>query len=168
MVTPAVPTPADTVPTAAANCQTSHQRLANFEETLRTQANFSVHPAAKPALVPHYKESCMTEHIVAVFETETAAAAATESLRRAAIPSSSIRQYAGTGVGQHAVPTEQTSTHTSGGGFWAWLFGEEFDYRNNTLRPYRRAVRSSSVSGQRGRQCNGRGRLEDPRCHRRA
>ena len=67
----------------------------------------------------------MTEHIVAVFETETAAAAATESLRRAAIPSSSIRQYAGIGVGQHAVPTEQTSTHTSGGGFWAWLFGED-------------------------------------------
>lgn len=67
----------------------------------------------------------MTEHIVAVFETETAAEAATESLRRAGIPSSAIRQYAETVVGQKAVPTEQTSTHTSGGGFWSWLFGED-------------------------------------------
>jgi uncharacterized protein (TIGR02271 family) len=67
----------------------------------------------------------MTEHIVAVFETETAAGAATESLRRAGIPSSAIRQYAGTGVGQTAMPVEQTSTHTSGGGFWSWLFGED-------------------------------------------
>jgi len=67
----------------------------------------------------------MTEHIVAVFETETAAAAATESLRRAGIPSAAIRQYADTGVGQKAVPTEQSSTHTSGGGFWSWLFGED-------------------------------------------
>jgi hypothetical protein len=65
----------------------------------------------------------MTEQIVAVFETETAAA--TESLPRAGIPSSAIRQYAGTGVGQKAVPTEQTSTHTSGCGFWSWLFGED-------------------------------------------
>jgi uncharacterized protein (TIGR02271 family) len=67
----------------------------------------------------------MTEHIVAVFETETAAEAATESLRRAGIRSSAIRQYAGTGIGRQAVPTEETSTHTSGGGFWAWLFGED-------------------------------------------
>jgi hypothetical protein len=67
----------------------------------------------------------MTEHIVAVFETETAAGAAAESLQRTGIPSSAIRQYAGTGVDGKVVPTEQTSTHTSGGGFWSWLFGEE-------------------------------------------
>ncbi len=67
----------------------------------------------------------MTEHIVAVFETETAAGAATESLRRVGIPSSAIRQYADTGVSRQAVPAEQTATHTSSGGFWSWLFGED-------------------------------------------
>jgi uncharacterized protein (TIGR02271 family) len=75
----------------------------------------------------------MTEHIVAVFKTETAAEAATESLRNAGIPSSAIRQYAGGGVGQQAVTTEQTSTHTSGGGFWSWLFGE--DATTESTRP---------------------------------
>jgi hypothetical protein len=75
----------------------------------------------------------MTEHIVAVFKTETAAEAAAESLRNAGIPSSAIRQYAGSGVGRQAVTTEQTSTHTSGGGFWSWLFGE--DATSETTRP---------------------------------
>jgi uncharacterized protein (TIGR02271 family) len=85
------------------------------------------------ALVPHYRELYMTEHIVAVFETETAAAAATESLLRAGIPSSAIRQYAGTEASRTALPTDQTSTHTSGGGFWSWLFGEESS--SHTARP---------------------------------
>jgi uncharacterized protein (TIGR02271 family) len=68
----------------------------------------------------------MAEHIVAVFETETAAAAAALSLQSAGIPSSAIRQYAGNGAAQQAnEPTKQTSPHTSGGGFWSWLFGEE-------------------------------------------
>jgi uncharacterized protein (TIGR02271 family) len=70
-------------------------------------------------------ELYMTEHVVAVFETETAAEAATESLRSIGIPSSAIRQYAGSEVDRQAVPAEQTSTHTSGGGFWSWLFGED-------------------------------------------
>jgi uncharacterized protein (TIGR02271 family) len=75
----------------------------------------------------------MAEHIVAVFETETAASAATESLRRAGIPSSAIRQYAGTEAGRTVVPTEQTSTHRPHGGFWSWLFGEEST--THTTRP---------------------------------
>ena len=68
----------------------------------------------------------MAEHIVAVFETEAAATAASQSLQSAGIPSSSIRQYAGGQASQQEIePTEHTSTHTSGGGFWAWLFGED-------------------------------------------
>ena len=66
----------------------------------------------------------MAEHIVAVFTTEAAAAAAAQSLKSAGIPSSAIRQYAGNRVDRQEVdPTEYTSTHTSGG-FWSWLFGE--------------------------------------------
>ena len=67
----------------------------------------------------------MTEYIVAVFETEAAAEAATESLRSAGIPASAIRQYAGSAADRQPVPTEQTSVHTSDGGFWSWLFGED-------------------------------------------
>jgi uncharacterized protein (TIGR02271 family) len=62
----------------------------------------------------------MTEHIVAVYQTETAAEAATKSLHAVGIPSSAIRQYAGSGVGRQA-----ETSHTSGGGFWSWLFGED-------------------------------------------
>jgi uncharacterized protein (TIGR02271 family) len=68
----------------------------------------------------------MAEHIVAVFETETAAAAAEQSLQNAGIPASAIRRYASSEVGRlDSEPVESTSPHTSGGGFWAWLFGEE-------------------------------------------
>jgi uncharacterized protein (TIGR02271 family) len=68
----------------------------------------------------------VAEHIVAVFETEEAAAAAVQSLESVGIPASSIRQYSGKEAsGRTGEPMEHTSTHTSGGGFWAWLFGEE-------------------------------------------
>ncbi len=68
----------------------------------------------------------MTEHIVALYETEAAALAAADSLRSAGIPSSAIRQYAGSTASGEMIPTGQTtSTHTSGGGFWSWLFGED-------------------------------------------
>jgi uncharacterized protein (TIGR02271 family) len=67
----------------------------------------------------------MAEHIVAVFETETAAAAAEQSLQSAGIPAAVIRRYASSEIGREEVaPLEHTSTHT-GGGFWSWLFGEE-------------------------------------------
>jgi uncharacterized protein (TIGR02271 family) len=67
----------------------------------------------------------MAEHIVAVFESEAAAADASRSLQSAGIPSSSIRQYAGSEIGRQGTsPMERTATQTSAGGFWSWLFGE--------------------------------------------
>jgi uncharacterized protein (TIGR02271 family) len=66
----------------------------------------------------------MTEHIVAVYETEAHATAAARSLESLGIPPTAIRQYAET-VPAKTEPVEHTSTHTSGGGFWAWLFGDE-------------------------------------------
>ena len=80
----------------------------------------------------------MAEHIVAVFETEASAAAAAKSLENAGFPSSAIRKYAGSGVGRQEIePTEHTSTtHTSGGGFWAWLFGEEPTTSETTRSAY--------------------------------
>ncbi len=66
----------------------------------------------------------MAEHIVAVFETESDATAAAQSLESAGIASSAIRQYADNARAE-VEPLEHTSTHKSGGGFWAWLFGED-------------------------------------------
>ena len=66
----------------------------------------------------------MTEHIVAVYKTEADATAAARSLESLGIPPSAIRQYA-EAVHAKAEPVEHTSAHTSGGGFWAWLFGDE-------------------------------------------
>jgi len=68
----------------------------------------------------------MTEHIVAIFESDARAAAAAASLTNAGIPASAIRQYARDGQVGHEV--ERTDVHTdahTGGGFWSWLFGEE-------------------------------------------
>jgi uncharacterized protein (TIGR02271 family) len=66
----------------------------------------------------------MTEHIVAVYKTEADATAAARSLESLGISPSAIRQYA-EAVHAKAEPVEHTSAHTSGGGFWAWLFGDE-------------------------------------------
>ncbi len=66
----------------------------------------------------------MTEHIVAVYKTEADATAAARSLESLGIPPSAIRQYA-EAIHAKAEPVEHTSAHTSGGGFWAWLFGDE-------------------------------------------
>lgn len=60
----------------------------------------------------------MQEHIVAVFESERPATEAAQELERAGIPSSAIRQF-GSGSQKSAGGT------SSGGGFWAWLLGEE-------------------------------------------
>jgi uncharacterized protein (TIGR02271 family) len=70
----------------------------------------------------------MTEHIVAVFESETAAAAAASDLVAQGIPRSAIRQYSANGRDAVAASsTESTTTTHSGGGFWAWLRGEDTD-----------------------------------------
>ena len=68
----------------------------------------------------------MSEHIVAVFETEADATNARRSLESLGISAAAIRQYAGSEQSARATPAaETTTTHSSGGGFWAWLFGDE-------------------------------------------
>jgi uncharacterized protein (TIGR02271 family) len=68
----------------------------------------------------------MAEHIIAVFRTDAEAAAAERDLETAGVPSSAIRRYATYDMNRTPVePTQDTTTDTSGGGFWAWLFGEE-------------------------------------------
>jgi len=63
------------------------------------------------------------EHIVAVFETESAANAAAQDLENAGIASSAIRRYQ-----QDKADTSYSAAAESppqGSGFWAWLLGEE-------------------------------------------
>jgi uncharacterized protein (TIGR02271 family) len=62
----------------------------------------------------------MTEHIVAVFNSESAADAAARDLEQADIPASAIRRYSPAASDRYAGPSTST-----GGGFWAWLLGEE-------------------------------------------
>jgi len=87
----------------------------------------------------------MAEHIVAVFDSEPNATAAARSLENAGIPASAIRQYADVGTRPGEVGhSETTTTHTSGGGFWALLFGDEPDstgasYANDRDQYERRA-----------------------------
>jgi uncharacterized protein (TIGR02271 family) len=71
----------------------------------------------------------LTEHIVALFETESAAAAAERDLEGVGIPTSVMRRYTPTERGKletepSAARVTETS-HSSGGGFWAWLWGED-------------------------------------------
>ena len=55
----------------------------------------------------------MTEHIIAVFDSESAADGAARDLEQAGITAPAANdRYAG-------------SSTSSGGGFWAWLLGEE-------------------------------------------
>ena len=70
----------------------------------------------------------MTEHIVATFNTQEAADEAARELENAGFPASAIRQYKAANSGEagrtsYESPTETTAS--SGGGFWAWLLGEE-------------------------------------------
>src|ERR1700760_475683 len=77
---------------------------------------------------PHHlaEGTPMSEHIVAVFETEADATNARRSLESLGISAAAIRQYAGSEQSARATPAaETTTTHSSGGGFWAWLFGDE-------------------------------------------
>ena len=62
----------------------------------------------------------MTEHIVAVFDSESAADAAARDLEQADILASAIRRYSPPASDRYA-----GSSTSSGGGFWAWLLGEE-------------------------------------------
>jgi uncharacterized protein (TIGR02271 family) len=65
----------------------------------------------------------MTEHIVALFETDSAADAAARDLENEGIAASAIRRYRPGTTGSSYSTTAETPSH--GGGFWAWLLGEE-------------------------------------------
>jgi uncharacterized protein (TIGR02271 family) len=67
----------------------------------------------------------MNEHIVAIFKTDADADAAARDLEAASITASSIRRYrphSGEGTAGTAVSGTESA---SGGGFWAWLLGDE-------------------------------------------
>ena len=66
----------------------------------------------------------MTEHIVAVFNSESAADAAARDLEQAGIPAPAIRRYSPAASDSSRERYAGSST-SSGGGFWAWLLGEE-------------------------------------------
>jgi len=78
----------------------------------------------------------MAEHIIAVFDSESLAAAAARSLTSVGIPASAIRQYAAAkaGVGEYG-DSESTTTRKAGGGFWAWLLGDE-EWSDTTAATY--------------------------------
>ncbi len=67
----------------------------------------------------------MAEHIVAIFTTDAAADAAARDLETAGIPSSAIRRYRPHAEGSAPGTTSSSETTSTGGGFWAWLLGEE-------------------------------------------
>jgi uncharacterized protein (TIGR02271 family) len=73
----------------------------------------------------------LTEHIVALFKTESAAAAAERDLEGAGIPTSVIRRYTPAEMEklepESSVGGATETSHSSGGGFWAWLWGEDAD-----------------------------------------
>jgi uncharacterized protein (TIGR02271 family) len=90
-----------------------------------------MHPQHQP------KIGAMTEHIVAVFSTEAAATAAKESLLNLGIPVTAIRQYVSDETSRDQItppPAEHVTTRASGGGFWAWLFGEDTTSETTTYR----------------------------------
>ena len=91
----------------------------------------------------------MTEHIVAIFQSEQPAAAAVRELEQAGVPSSAIRKYAATSAGASApatttgMTTSGTGSSTtssgntsSGSGFWAWVLGEESSSSGSTRDAY--------------------------------
>ncbi|MFL5287866.1 MAG: YsnF/AvaK domain-containing protein [Rhodopila sp.] len=89
----------------------------------------------------------MTEHIVAVFRSEEAAVAAEQSLENIGVPRSVIRRYAAADVSPGEVaPTDHAETHTTGGSFWSWLFGEDETTRASyTHDAYERSVTAGHV-----------------------
>jgi uncharacterized protein (TIGR02271 family) len=68
----------------------------------------------------------MAEHIVAVFDSEGTAEAAVRDLEQAGISTSAIRHYRPTSAGnENSGGISPTTGHSSTGGFWSWLLGEE-------------------------------------------
>jgi uncharacterized protein (TIGR02271 family) len=73
----------------------------------------------------------LREHIVALFKTETAAAAAERDLEGAGIATSVMRLYTPAEMEklepESSVAGATETSHSSGRGFWAWLWGEDTD-----------------------------------------
>ncbi len=70
----------------------------------------------------------MAEHIVAVFDSESAADAAAQDLEQAGISTSAVRRYRPTAtdaLNDSSGSVSQPPSTSSGGGFWSWLLGEE-------------------------------------------
>ena len=70
----------------------------------------------------------MSEHIVAVFDTEKAADAAARDLENAGVSASAIRRFRPDTMGaatDASLSRTMESTSSTGGGFWAWLLGEQ-------------------------------------------
>jgi uncharacterized protein (TIGR02271 family) len=69
----------------------------------------------------------MTEHIVATFNTQQAADAAARELEESGLPASAIRRYdaGGSAAAPRTAESTRETTTSTGGGFWAWLLGEE-------------------------------------------
>ena len=73
-------------------------------------------------------EASVTEHMVAIFDTEGAADAAARDLESAGFPPQSIRRYRA----DSARPSSGSAAGAadpapSDGGFWGWLLGDEGD-----------------------------------------
>jgi len=94
----------------------------------------------------------MAEHIVAVFQSSATAMNASRELEAAGIPAAAIRTYAqGGGAASGASDTVVTggAEHSTGGGFWAWLLGDEpaadtsSSYRSSDV--YDRQARSGNT-----------------------
>ena len=80
--------------------------------------------------------SFMSEHIVAVFATENDANTAARDLEAAGVPASSIRHYRPQGTATNSsVRGMAEPTPASGGGFWAWLLGEDTDETTRSTYP---------------------------------
>ena len=84
----------------------------------------------------------MSEHIVAVFDTEKAADAAARDLENAGVSASGIRRFrpdtmrAATDT---SLDRTMESTSSTSGGFWAWLLGDEPS--TETTRPSIRGMK---------------------------
>ena len=70
----------------------------------------------------------MSEHIVAVFDTEKAADAAARDLENAGVSASAIRRFRPDTMGattDTSLGRTMESPSSTSGGFWAWLLGDE-------------------------------------------
>jgi uncharacterized protein (TIGR02271 family) len=105
----------------------------NLNATTRPRCTFVHAGEMTVCLVTNMEKKKMVEHIVAVFDGDGPASAAERELEQAGIPASAIRRYTtneegsrpGYSADTSAAAGNPTTDRPSGGGFWAWLLGEE-------------------------------------------